>query len=256
MIIRPEQIESMSRAEMPRFRAEMLEHIRAHFPKHFELLQEPGLDAVIRIGFERGKQLGLETRHQMILFLDYRIMLGSGFETDPQLPWAAAILGSLESNRDAAIDRLYQATMSYLDVVVGQGQVFPTGPLRKMLEYPVVRLQQPSLAATPEQGLLAEFQSIWPQKFRRVGVESLRTLIATGRTRAAEYGLAGPRGTAAFVIAAYLLGHEFDRDPQYPWLGAVLRDPGLKTEAAKVESFHASCQAVLGKAFAASGKKS
>jgi hypothetical protein len=174
------------------------------------------------------------------------IMLGSGFDTDPQLPWATEIFND-DSIADATarIEKLYDGAMAYLDQVVGKDGVFPVEPLRSMLEYRVDQLAH-LLAGGVAVGILAEFRKIWPQKYRCVGEEQLGLLIREGMPRAQQYGLGSNQGVGFFLILMFLLGHRFDSDPQYALLSDILNDEKLKTQ--RLGRLHATFKTELTKA--------
>ncbi|MBC8471622.1 MAG: hypothetical protein H8D56_19340 [Planctomycetes bacterium] len=246
--IRKEQMRAIGRVQLPTFEKQMLKHVQQHFCKHLELLGEEGVLKVIRHGYERGKEYDFFTRHEVCLFIDFMIMLGSGFDTDPQLPWVADILKA-ESAHDPTerIDTLYDKVMEYLDRVIVMDQVFPVEPLRKLLNYPVGQLEQ-RLAGGVERGVLVEFRRIWPQKFEHVEVNQLSQLIKEGIELASAHGFTDNRGIGFYLILMFLLGHRFDTDPQYPWLSGVLNDQELKAEIHKCERLYSTYKEICSKA--------
>ena len=246
--IRKEQMRAIGRVQLPTFEKQMLKHVHQHFCKHLELLGEEGVLKVIRHGYERGKEYDFSTRHEVCLFTDFMIMLGSGFDTDPQLPWVTEILKA-ESAHDPTerIDTLYDKVMEYLDRVIVKDQVFPVEPIRKLLNYPVGQLEQ-RLAGGVERGVLVEFRGIWPHKHRYVGVKQLNELIREGIDLAGTHGLTSRRGIGFYLILMFLLGHRFDTDPQYPWFSGVLNDQELKDETHKFERLYSTCKEILSKA--------
>lgn len=246
--IRKEQMRAIGRVELRPFEKQMLKHVRQYFPKNIELLGEECVLKVIRHGYERGKEYDFTTRHEVCLFIDFMIMLGSDFDSDPQLPWVAEILKD-ESVYDPTerIDALYDKAMEYLDSVVGKDQVFPVEPLRKLLNYPLRELEH-RLAGRVEQGVLVEFRRIWPQKYRHVGVHQFNELIGEGIELAGTLGFTSKRSVGLYLILMFLLGHRFDTDPQYPWLSNVLNDQGLKDETHKCERLYSTYKEIFSKA--------
>jgi hypothetical protein len=247
LIIRKEQIRAFERVDMPRFEKEMLKHVDEHFPRHAEVLGAKTVLNVIRHGFDRAENYDFSTRHEVCLFIDMMIMLGSDFDTDPQLPWAADILNDETiSDPTVKIEKLYDRVMVYLDHVVGTDGVFPVGPLRKMLEYPIKRLER-QLSSDMENWVLLEFKSIWPQKYRAVEEEQLRLLIQNNMDSIEGYGFSGQRAVGFFLILMYLLGHRFYIDPQYELL---LKDPDneeVENETTKFDFLHTTFRTTLTK---------
>ena len=246
--IRKEQMRAMGRVEFRSFEKQMLKHVHLYFPKHIELLGEEGVLKLIRHGYERGKEYDFSTRHEVCLFIDFMIMLGSDFDSDPQLPWVTEILKDESAyNPTERIDALYDKAMEYLDSVVGKNQVFPVGPLRKLLHYPIGELEQ-RLAGGVEQGVLVEFRRIWPQKYRYVGLHQLNKLIREGIELASTYGFISKRSVGFYLILMFLLGHRFNADPQYPWLSGILNDQELKDETQMFDKLFSTFKMILSKA--------
>src|SRR5438094_179214 len=92
MIIREDQMRTFAEAAAREFEGRMLERLRTHFPKHEVYLGEPQLRVLVRLAVERAQSHVLMAERSIALYLDLMCVLGSGFDTDPQLPWAAAIL--------------------------------------------------------------------------------------------------------------------------------------------------------------------
>ena len=71
---------------------------------------------LIRDGIESAKVYNIATERGLVLYITLMFLLGSGFNKDPQFPWASKILKDqailTESPR---IDRLYKEAMAFLD---------------------------------------------------------------------------------------------------------------------------------------------
>jgi hypothetical protein len=243
--IRREQVSAFERIDPPAFEDEMLEHIREHFPTHWNVLKQDARLRVIRLGHEAAQEYHFATRHEVCLFIDLRMMLGSGFDTDPQLPWAAQMLHDPGiSDPTSRIDRLYESAMVYLDHVVGEKEVFPVEPLRSMFGYPADELGQ-RLSADFEQGMMQEFRRIWTAKSEEAGPESLGRLVSQGINSAQKYGFNSRRDVGFYLLLAFLLGHRVDDDPLHPWSSSVLTDPSLKDGSDRFDRLYGTGQAIL-----------
>lgn len=62
-----------------------------------------------------------------------------------------------------------------------------------------------------------------PRQFEILGEETIRQIIGSGLERAEGYGFTN-RGPARFYVELmFMLGSDFDTDPQYPWAAELLR---------------------------------
>lgn len=177
------------------------------------------------------------------------LMLGSGFDRDPLIPWAAQQLND-ESAGDAfaRIRRVFDSSMKYLEDCFGpdNGQMVRT----------LVRLRDSKLSDAPQSDGL-KFRSdlckllrfLAPQKFAVDGEDAVRGAIQDALFRALDYGITSAQGRTVFVCLMYLLGAEFDKDPMYPWASEALQGR-FTDEAGGTEALYAAAmdyvESVLG----------
>jgi hypothetical protein len=200
----------------------MLSHLKKHFPVQSGLLQDEGLSNFINAGMEHARLWEFGTRYQCCLFIDVMVMLGSGFDSDIQIPWFREILNDGAKGPDEKIDLLYQKVMTYLDTVVGKGWVFPMKQLEKLANMPVNKNPGEKAEAVLEQDLLPELLNFWPQKYHVSGKINLQQQVISGISKAAGYGFTAENSIAYFVLLQYLFGHHIDIDPLYPWVKEFL----------------------------------
>lgn len=78
----------------------------------------------------------------------------------------------------------------------------------------------------------------YPSDCRLAGGEpQIRQLVAAGVAEAKKRGYAGKRDISLWVHLSFMLGVDFDRDPQLPWVAAQLPD---------LEELHRSARSYLG----------
>src|SRR5262245_37100012 len=99
--IRKEQLQTFGQTAAEDFEERALPYVKEFFPKHVVLLGEDGIRKVIRHAKARGATHGLTTERDLRLYLSLMCMLGSSFDSDPQLPWAAARLNESPGRVDA-----------------------------------------------------------------------------------------------------------------------------------------------------------
>jgi hypothetical protein len=108
LVIRRQQMNILSWKIRMAFEDRMVLHLKEFFPDQCRMLGEKDTRAAIRHGMERAETYGLGTESDLAKYLNVMFTFGRDFDTDPELPWASAILnardGSAPSERLA---RLY-----------------------------------------------------------------------------------------------------------------------------------------------------
>ena len=70
---------------------------------------------LFRLGEERAASHEIRDATGVWIYTGIAFMLGSGFDEDPLLPWAAAVLG--EENRETRAARLHERALVFLNEV-------------------------------------------------------------------------------------------------------------------------------------------
>jgi hypothetical protein len=97
------------------FYARVLGLFKSLFPQKYVYVGELGLRRLVPQAVESARRYGLHGSRDVALYACLMFMLGSGFDTDPQFPWAAAALaGEEEVDGASKVERLYGAAMQYL----------------------------------------------------------------------------------------------------------------------------------------------
>ncbi len=236
LTLRREQMETFEMAALGAFEGYMMAHLRKHFPRVADLLGESGMRQLVRQGYARARPHAFTTRREVCLFVDLQIMLGCGFDTDPQLPWTEPILGQESApSSTPRINRLYTAALAYLDRVVGADQVFAAKPLHLLRVSPLPELQS-RLRKGIESGALPELRRLWPEKYDGLDPLRLALLVRHGRASAQRHGLADEAVVGFYLMLMFLFGHQFDQDLQYPLLSQVMHDPGSEGQPPGLEN--------------------
>lgn len=264
LIIRKAQMEAFEKIAVGRFEDGLLEHLHTFFPAHAGTLGEKQLGRVIRYGLQRAASRNLQTERGVYLYLALMFMLGSLFDENPQLPWAAAPEPvtplpvnpgetseptppptEVPASPDVQIERVYGEAMVFLDQTAG--------PDNSLLHQTLDRLRQPQvfdgLPAAPSFGhrLLVLLQMLSPEKYQALGDEPLRALVRSGYEAAKRHGFTTEPGMMNYISLAYVLGSGFDRDPIYPWAAATLSDPALAHPAQRSAALRDTALASLAK---------
>ena len=75
--------------------------------------------------------------------------------------------------------------------------------------------------------IAAHVQEYFPDRYRRLGLPAVRTLITQTVKKALEYGFVDDGHLCQFVDLAIVFGSGFDTDPGIPWASQILGDESL-----------------------------
>ena len=85
-----------------------------------------------------------------------------------------------------------------------------------------------------EDKLVAHVAEHFPDQYQSLGDGGTRAMIRQGIKRAGSYGIVTEPGVAAYIKLMFLLGRNFDVDPDLPWAQRVLSGTIYKSEESKV----------------------
>jgi hypothetical protein len=258
--IRQGQMDVCEQAARRAFVEQTLGLVEEYFPKHYALLGPQKIREIIPRGWERAKGHGFTSERCVRLYLSLTFMLGSGFASDPQLPWAAEILQDATlADEDLRIDYVYHQAEDYLYRVAGDLEKLASGGNAPGFLDEIGRLRRapdtvPSPARLPAftAWLLERLAGLFPAKYQYVGEGGFRRLIQRGLDSARKYGLATERGVGIYTALMFVLGSGCDTDPIWPWVATVLNDKSLANPAQKADRLFDQAVAYL-KAWAAAG---
>lgn len=232
--IQKEQMAAFERESLLNFEEHVLRQVIAAHPVHHRILGETPLRAAVHLGFERAGRYGFRFARSLRTYVDLMFMLGSGFDTDPQLPWIAAVLAD-GARKDEAVraDLLFATANAYLMRVAGPSNEHLLGALARARTLPIPA--GPTLEVAPP--LL---QILMPTKCEELGPEGIARLLQCGREAAARYGITAAGGVALYVMLMFILGAGFDQEPLAPWASAILTDRAIPDEHARAGKLHAA----------------
>jgi hypothetical protein len=233
LVIRREQLELLDQVIRTAFENEMVAHSKEFSPRLCEVIGEEQLRVALRTAIDRANGYGFTNRGPVRLFIELMFLFGSGFDTDPQYPWAASILQASGDQMQRA-ERLFENTIEYQESVSGPEAINTHRALNDLL---LLAQQQhlPFSSNNLDDGLLREMNRVFPQKTSYVGEEALRALMRSGRGEALRHRFSSVRGEALLVVLMFAFGHGCIDDPLYPWIGRTLLDPRITNPAARAE---------------------
>jgi len=242
--LKKSQMAAYDEVALEQFVDETLAHVEAHFPDHLRTFGRPRVREAVAFDVGQARAHGLTTERSMCLYVTLAMMLGSTFDRDLHVPWAAQILGEA-APQTARIDALTDQAMEHLDRIGGAEDRHRD---RAFLRF---RKILPRLAQAPlvedldlEESMLSHFGAFFPRKYDAVGEPQLRLALRHALGAAGRYGLAADYARAVYAALAFLMGSAFDDDPLLSPLADALRG-GAAGEQAKVERLVEGALALL-----------
>lgn len=238
LVIRQEQMEVFRAAAARGFEGEMAAHLADFSPWLFAAVGDGPLRKAIRLGTDKARGYGFTDRGPVRLYLELMLLFGSHFDTDPQYPWANAILKDVDggSQMDRA-ERLYRRAMDYREKVAGPDDANTLNAFRNIL---VLARQPLSLAGSDfATAMRRELALTYPEKVAYVGDEGISALIRRAMEGARMQRFSTPRGMALVVVLMFAMGHGCGSDPLYPWIAQTLRDDTIKEPDARAARLEA-----------------
>jgi hypothetical protein len=247
LVIRSAQMEAFEAAAIQAFEDRTYKHLQRYFPRHCMLLGKEQMRRIIQQGWQKAKSYDLTAECCVRSFIEFMCLLGSGFDTDPLLPWAATILndkvtlGQVERG-----DRLYDQVWDYIDHI-SQDYRDATGKpttARFMDEIRSLRHGRDDILtqnAYPNfaHDLTWRIKTIFPAKCQYVGEQRVRNLIPRGVRSARTYGITTDRGITLFTMFMFVLGSGFAHDLLLPWARATLNDKGITDQTDRIDQLYA-----------------
>ena len=222
MVIRAQQLTAFESSARHGFENGLAAHIEEYFPVHWREAGEKHICEVIRLGMTNGANYGLETKRDIYVYVGLMLYLGSYFDTDPQLPWAAAGLND-KSQPDPflRVDATYDSATAYLDRVAGPDGEFSVAAVDRFTKVTEDLTRSSSVA------LSEILKWMYPEKFNELSDEQFQKVAQLSYENAQAHALEIRQGVVLFAALASLLGHRFVDDPQFFWAAEVLNNPKL-----------------------------
>jgi hypothetical protein len=240
LTIRKEQTAAFRSAMRRNFQDQMLEDLGKRFPADCQVLGKDQTRRVIDLGIDRAAAQGFGARRHVCDFITLMFILGSYFDEDPLLPWAAeALAGQAGGDPNARMARLYAKTTDYLKQVAGEnGEHYRAVLLRaRRMPFESIGTSNPPGSPLDPRAFL---QALYPQRSGVLTDTGYQSLIALGRASAEKYGLSTREGFYVYIGLVFVLSSHFDRDPLHPWAAAILQDKSARDPGAKARRLHAA----------------
>ncbi len=211
-------------------------HLRHWFPHHCQPLDRDQMRAVIHRGWGQAKSYHFTSEACVRSYLELMCLLGSDFDTDPLLPWAASILnekcGDCQFSRG---DKLHEKAWAYARHISRDYQ--------RLLSSETVKPD--GLAAAPKglpdlvQFVKVSLRETCPAKCSYLGDDALLGAAARMAQSALAHGIKSTNGVTRFATMNFIFGSAFHKDPFLPWATAALNVPTKAGPDTRADDLHA-----------------
>lgn len=244
MIIRDEQIEAFEEVRMPEFEDRMVEHLAEFSPLHSKSLGEKGIRGLIRTAMQRAENHGLTRKGPVKFYIETTILLGIDFDTDPQYPEIAKILGDASiADQTERADRVHSWLMGFLDAAGGPDRRYARRSLQRArcLPYEGIPISSPSF----DRQMIQRLDENHPEKVAYLGETVLQGLIHRAIKEAKKHDVSNDAGVCLFVGLMFAVGHGFVRDPKYPWVANTLANTAITDPEKRAERLYSKTMTYL-----------
>jgi hypothetical protein len=234
LTIRPTQAHAFEDAAEARYNEELIAHLVNFAPRLAVVLRREGLQRVVAMGREQAAVHEFSMRGNVRCFVELMLSLGSSFDRDHQLPWAAGILGDRSITcQMARAERLYDAALIFLDEVQGPDNQYSLAALRRLVE--ISDGGEDQLRWLSSLDSFEALTLLYPEKCSYIGEAAARETIRLGQSMAHQYACNTALGAALCTGLIFGFGSGVFSDPVYPWILGAVTHPQLKTAEQRTE---------------------
>ncbi len=230
--IRQDQTESFRQHHLQTFEDEMVEHCKQVAPVLCKLIGDGQVRLAVNRGIVQAQTYGFANRGPIRLFIELKLLFGSGFDTDPQYPWVSRTLSASDHEMVRA-EELREKTLEYQKRVSGPDAANTYEALKKLPA--LARAPIPFSTQDRVPGMLREMARIFPQKASYLGESALQLLVSKGIAQSEALNFPTPRGELLLVALMFAFGHGCTADPLYPWISRTLHDEKITNPVARAE---------------------
>lgn len=113
--VRKKQRDALSEEAIRDFEDRMVLHLGKFFPAYCDVLGEAAVRRTIRYGISQAATYGIVAERGVCIFIDAMFAFGRNFDTDPEVPWARAVLTDKKIKTPVArADKLFNAAFDHI----------------------------------------------------------------------------------------------------------------------------------------------
>lgn len=221
-VLKNQQIEVYKEIALKNFEDKMLNHIKEFFPNHFNMIPEDCIREIIQLGYEKAKGYGFTTQRNVCLYINIMLVVGSNFDVDPMYSWVSTHLVDSGDYPNVRMNRLSDESFKMLEKYTGSNNQFLNRALLKLNnsgEELFQKLKESDLNTFGE-----TLKDIYPEKYDVIDYSNLLKVKRQGIIKANSHGIFSESNILVYLILMFLLGSEFDHDPQFNWVQKTLND--------------------------------
>ena len=247
--IRNEQLPALSATDEAGDRASALAELRGRYPAQCGIMGESAAEQLAALSVQRAREHGLRSPEATAVYLGLMVQLGSDFDRDPQLPWAATLRDEQLSNAALRLELTCERALYMLSKWRGDDTSGIAAAMRRVAEGPLERLTgDPRLELGPR--VDAVLRWVYPEKHATLAWQrTLSQLPAEATATAEAQGLRSPEHVVLIAILLLMLGAGAIHDPQYPWireaLGPAPEAGEAKADDQRIEALYGAARAYI-----------
>jgi len=221
LIIKPEQISSFFQAAHSGFLAETLAQMKNRTPKSCLNISDSVLHSAILQGLEKAESYGFTLAGTIRFYIETSFILGAGFDSDPQFPWAGEILQDPSITDEVWLaDALHDELEKYMREVLGENR--ENLKLALLATSRVARQKINWQKELNEQRLTELAEWLYPQKIKALNQDAHHEIYRRSQETAGERGIRNHYGIVLCYFLNLFCGHKCAVDPLFPWLTEVI----------------------------------
>jgi hypothetical protein len=244
LTIRSAQLEAFRQHHLQKFEDEMVEHLKKFSAQHCRVAGESAVRRMIRIGIGNARKYGFTNRGPVRFYIELMFAFGSGVDTDPQYPWANAVLNDSDiSDQKSRADRLWGQMRNYFDRVFGPRQEYGHAALQRLKRVRPEDIVRPEIPL--EESMFLALSGVYPEKCAYLGEPAVRGVVRNGFAVAQDFGLVTGTGRAVVVALVFASGHRFMEDPLWGWATKRMGDPRFPEPEARARRLYSQAMLYL-----------
>ena len=221
--IRNAQLAVLLRLPFDEFVERRISHLHDFYPQECEALGPAQLKLVVEAAIDRAKHRGYQTEQDIARYLSLAMLLGSHFDSDPQLDWAHH---DSSSKPEAHLAAVWHSTMSYLDRCAGPSNEYLVRAMLRLrrLDFVTLASIDPDATKSTLEEIAQWLAALYPEKAQEQGPKATLVVVDQSVGEASSYRLTSLRGISLVAAAKFMLGAGCFHDPLFPWLQSFARD--------------------------------
>jgi hypothetical protein len=241
MIIRAEQMEAFASATQKNYETETLQHLKQDYPRAVRGVEDSKLRDFIKRGIKRAGRHGFQARGPVRRFIDFQVLLGHEFDTDPALFWISDILRDREGLEEfEQARRLNLHVTTYLNLVYGPGGEHVNKGMEHIATAELQELTR--VGSAFDSYAIPWLQELHAHKCDYAGAPALQQLMQLARQASAQSRLPAVEGPPLLLGLLFAFGAGVLTDPLFPWVAGSLEAEGepharLKRLAAHTQTY-------------------